>query len=68
MSAFGDLEGCHQKEGKVGQELSHGHVDLNKGTHGAEITFSSTNVDNKFIATLAKGVHLRALNLDPEAA
>ena len=41
---------------------------LNKGAHGAEITFSSTNVDNKFIATLAKGVHLRALNVDPGAA
>ena len=41
---------------------------LDKGAHGAEIRFSSTNVDNYFIATLAKGVHLRALNVDPEAA
>ena len=56
MSAIGDIEGCHQREGKVGQEL---------GTHRAGITFSNINAN---IATLAKGVHLRALNEDPEAA
>ena len=27
MSAIGDVEGCHQRERKVGQELSHGLVD-----------------------------------------
>ena len=38
---------------------------LGKDAYRAEIMFSSTNVD---IATLGKGVHLRALNMDPEAA
>ena len=32
-----------------------------KGVHGAEIMFLSTNVD---IATLAKGVHRRVLNVN----
>ena len=58
MIAIGDLKGCHQREGKVGKESSHGRV-----AHGAEITFTGTNQ-----ATLAKGVHLRAFNVDPEAA
>ena len=26
MIAIGDLEGCHRREGKVGQESSHGRV------------------------------------------
>ena len=36
-----------------------------KGAYRAEITFTSTNVN---MATLAKGVRLRALNMNPEAA
>ena len=35
-----------------------------KGAHGTQVTFSSTNVD---ITTMAKGVRLRALNVDSEA-
>ena len=44
----------------MGQESSHRRV-----AHGAEITFTGTNVDK---ATLANGVHLRAFTVDPEAA
>ena len=44
------------------QKLSQGmKILLGKGAHGAEITFLSTNV---YIATLAKGVRRRALNVN----
>ena len=38
---------------------------LGKGAHGAEIMFLSTNVD---IATFAKGVHCRVLNVNVDIA
>ena len=38
---------------------------LGKGAHGAEIMFLSTNVD---IATFAKGVHRRVLNVNVDIA
>ena len=38
---------------------------LCKGAHGAEITFLSTNVD---IATLAKKIHHRVLNVNVDIA
>ena len=38
---------------------------LGKGAHGAEIIFLSTNVD---IATFAKGVHRRVLNVNVDIA
>ena len=38
---------------------------LCKGAHGAEIMFLSTNVD---IATFAKGVHRRVLNVNVDIA
>ena len=38
---------------------------LSKGAHGAEIMFLSTNVD---IATFAKGVHRRVLNVNVDIA
>ena len=38
---------------------------LGKGAHGAEIMFLSTNAD---IATFAKGVHRRVLNVNVDIA
>ena len=38
---------------------------LGKGAYGAEIMFLSTNVD---IATFAKGVHRRVLNVNVDIA
>ena len=38
---------------------------LGKGAHGTEIMFLSTNVD---IATFAKGVHRRVLNVNVDIA